>query len=94
MSCNNLAILYSRTGKPAEAEELYQKALAIRRRLAAEVSREAYEPKVAVTAYNLGCLYQAQKKGELARQCFAEAKEIAEAYKDVDSLCRKIAESV
>ena len=94
MSCNNLAILYSRTGKPAEAEELYQKALAIRRRLAAEVSRTAYEPKVAVTAYNLGCLYQAQKKGELARQCFAEAKKIAEAYKDVDPICRKIAESV
>lgn len=58
------------------------------------MSRTAYEPKVAVTAYNLGCLYQAQKKGELARQCFAEAKKIAEAYKDVDPICRKIAESV
>ena len=56
-SLNNLAALYHAQGKYAEAEPLYQRALAIR-----ENALEPEHPDVATSLNNLAELYRAQGK--------------------------------
>ncbi|MBQ4112246.1 MAG: tetratricopeptide repeat protein, partial [Clostridia bacterium] len=73
--CNNLAILYKNTQRPAEAEALYLEALEICRRLAA-AKPASYEPDVAMTCNNLANLYKNTQRPAEAEALYLEALEI------------------
>ena len=98
--CNTLAVLYSKTNRPTEAEELYGEALEIYRRLA-EAHPEAYEPIVAGTCSNLANLYRITNRLPEAEKLYLEALEIRrrlaashpEAYEpeDVATACNNLA---
>ena len=92
MTCNNLGAFYADHGRPEEVEKLYLEALETYRRLAESVSREAYEPDVAMTLYNMGLLYEDLQNAERSGECYAEAKRIAMRYKDTDPICGAICE--
>lgn len=74
----NLAMVYVTLGKPADANEAYDEALKIRRKLA-EANPDAYLPDVAMTLNSLGILHGDQNWMEEARQAFEEALKIYEA---------------
>jgi tetratricopeptide (TPR) repeat protein len=69
---NNLANLYRATQRMKEAEQSYQEALTIRRRLA-EANPEAYLPDVAMTLNNLAILYRATQRMKDSEQSYQEA---------------------
>ena len=73
---NLLGNLYSATERPTEAEKLYLEALEVCRRLAESVSREAYEPGVAITCNNLGILYKDTGRPAEAEKQYLEALEV------------------
>ena len=61
MTLNNLAILHRNTHDFKAAEEEYQEALAIYRKLAKNAP-EAYLPDVAMTLYNMAILFAHQEQ--------------------------------
>src|SRR6202521_5742818 len=70
---NNLAILYSDTQRPGEAEKAYDEALGIYRELAKR-NPEVYRPVVAVTLNNLANLYRATQRPGEAEKAINEAR--------------------
>ncbi|MBI1765116.1 MAG: serine/threonine protein kinase [Acidobacteria bacterium] len=74
INLNNLAALYARTNRRAEAEPLYRRALAIKERLLG-----AQHPDVAVTLNNLGVLLKALSRIEEAVEMYRRALAIFEA---------------
>ena len=79
MTCNNLGNLYSDTNRKKEAEEYYQEALEIRRRLAKE-NPKAYEGKVADTCYNLALLYRTNNQKKESKKYYEMALSLYEKY--------------
>ena len=69
---NNLGILYSDTGRPAQAEEAYNETLGYYRQLA-EQSPATYLPNVATTLNNLGILYSDTGRPAQAEEAYNEA---------------------
>jgi tetratricopeptide (TPR) repeat protein len=69
---NNLAILCRATQRMKPAEEAYQEALVILRRLA-ESNPEAYLPDVAMTLNNLANLYRGTRRMKPAEEAYQEA---------------------
>jgi hypothetical protein len=69
---NNLGILYSDTGRLAEADKAFSEALTIRRDLAAR-DPGAYRPDVATTLNNLGLLHSNTGRLAEADKAFSEA---------------------
>ena len=67
-SLNNLALLYQSQGRYAEAESLYQEALALRKKLLGED-----HPDVATTLNNLALLYESQGRYAEAEPLYQEA---------------------
>ena len=80
---NNLAILYANTQRYAESETMYQEALAIRRRLAAN-NPYIFEQEVATTLSNMGWVYISQKDYVKAHQIFSEALTLWERLRGAD----------
>lgn len=72
-SLNNLAALYHSQGKYRMAEDLYQKALEIKRRLYPEENEE-----VALALQNLAILYSAKRDYPQAEAFFLQALQIRE----------------
>ncbi|MDY6028387.1 MAG: tetratricopeptide repeat protein, partial [Prevotella sp.] len=70
-SYNNLAILYSKTQRLAESEEMHKAAIAIRERLAKD-NPQAYEPVLADSYNHLAILYYDTQR-------FAESEEMHKA---------------
>ena len=83
--CNNLAILYKNTQRPAEAEALYLEALEICRRLAA-ANPASYEPDVAMTCYNFA-LFCGKNDPEKAEALWKEVFRIAQKYRKINNVC-------
>ncbi len=81
---NLTGMLYASVHHPDPAEQAYREALAIYRRLAESVSRDAYAPYVAGTCNNLAAFCVEHGKPEEAEQAYREALEI----------CRRLAETV
>jgi tetratricopeptide (TPR) repeat protein len=70
-SLNNLAALYSATGRSEQAEPLYQQALEIRRQVLGE-----QHPDFATSLNNLAALYFATGRSEQAEPLYQQALEV------------------
>ena len=79
ITLHNLAELYRRQGKYEQAEELYQRALAIREKVLG-----SDHPDTATTLHNLAYLYQDQGKYEQAEALYQRALAIYEQAFDPD----------
>jgi tetratricopeptide (TPR) repeat protein len=90
--CNDLAILYADTQRPAEAEKLYAEALEIYRRLAV-ANPASYEPKVAMTCYNFAVLC-GKNDLEKVEALWKEAFRIARKYRRINNVCSTIYDSL
>jgi tetratricopeptide (TPR) repeat protein len=82
---NNLGILYLGTQRMKEAEQAYDEALAIYRKLA-ETNSDAFMPDVAITLNNIANLYSDTQRMKEAEQVYAEVltirRKLAEANPD------------
>ena len=74
VNLNNLAALYNRTGRAAEAEPLYARALALKEKLLGPE-----HPDVAVTLNNLAVLLKALGRRDEAAEAYRRALAIFEA---------------
>ena len=72
---NNLAMLYSKTQRLTESEQIYKKALDIRKRLS-KTNPQSYEPDLAVSYNNIAILYGKVQRFTESEQMFKEALEI------------------
>jgi tetratricopeptide (TPR) repeat protein len=72
---NALAIVYSATGRPKEAEGAYQEALGLRQQLA-QANPAAYQPDVALSLNNLAVLYTHSQRLKEAERAYQEALDI------------------
>ena len=80
---NLLGNLYSATQRYKEAEDCYEQAVKIYKRLA-EVNPEVYELDLATSYNNLGNLYIATQRYKEAEDCFIQALEIRKSLAEVN----------
>ena len=72
---NNLAMLYNKTQRLTESEQIHKKALSIRKRLT-EINPQTYEPDLAASYHNLAALYSDTKRFKESEQMYKEALDI------------------
>ena len=80
----NLGILYQETGRNAEAEEKYEEALEIERKLS-ETNSSAYICDMVMSCNNLGILYQGTERNAEAEEKYEEALEIGRKLSETNS---------
>ena len=72
---NNLAMLYNKTQRLTESEQIHKKALGIRKRLA-EIDPQTYEPDLAASYNNIATLYNKIQRFTESEQMYKDALKI------------------